>query len=165
MTVMSVDQIIARYGNLSKDPNSPTSIGHDYIWMVSDDPRGWSTNGDPANIKLNANVGDWLSFWCASVTDNSDTAAFVIRIWGGAPVLNPSSVNVITRQHAAQPTAPTAYPFGSALESYSSCDAKVSQKGTAQNFWVVAALFTLASDGETQTLAGYVQWDPTVVVQ
>jgi len=165
MTVMDVNTILAQHNNsVSKDPNNPTPIGHSYIWMVSDDPRGWSTNGDPANISLKANVGDSLSFFCSGMNDNSETAAFIYQIAGGSPVINPSSVNVITLSHAAQPTAPTGYPFASGPVSFSSCDAKISKAGTAQNFWMRAALFVLADDGETQKLAGYVAWDPTVVV-
>ncbi|QNM96855.1 inclusion body family protein [Chitinimonas koreensis] len=164
MTTMDVDAIIAQYGSLSSQPTAPTPIGHQNIWMVSDDPRGWSTNGDPANISLNAHVGDTLSFFCSSMSDNSDSAAFIYQISGGGAVLNPSTVNVITLQQAAQPTAPNAYPFEGVRESFSSCDAKVAQQGTAQNFWVSAALFTLDDSGERQVLAGYVSWDPTVVV-
>lgn len=165
MSVISVDQIIARHRTLSTNPIKPTPIGHDFVWMTSDDPRGWSTNGDPANISLNANVRDWLSFWGSSITDNSDTAAFIIRITGGGLVLNPSRVDITTLGQAAYPTAPTAYPFESGPNSYSSCDAKVVRKGVVENFWVVAALFALGDDGETQNLAGYVKWDPTIIVK
>jgi nematocidal protein AidA len=165
MTVIGVDAIIAANPNLSKDATKPTPIGHANIWMVSDDPRGWSTNGDPANISLKANVGDTLSFYTASMVDNSDSAAFIYQLNGGAPVLNPSVVNIITLQGAAQPTAPNGYPFQPAKESFSSCDAKVSRQGTAQNFWACAALFTTDNSGENQILAGYVTWDPTVVVE
>lgn len=165
MTLMDVGAILRAYPNPSKDPTKPTAIGHSNIWMVSDDPRGWVFGSDPANITLNANVGDWLSFYCSSTDDNSDYAAFIYQIAGGTPVLNPSSVNVITRTGAAQPTAPNGYPFKNAPVSYSSCDAKVSQQGTAKNFWAYAALFQLGADGETQNLAGYVGWDPTVVVK
>lgn len=165
MTIISVDQIIARYNILSMNPSKPTPIGHDFIWMTSDDPRGWSTNGDPANISLNARARDWLSFWGSSITDNSDTAAFIIRVTGGMPILSPSRVDITTLERAAYPTPPTAYPFNSEPNSYSSCDAKVTQKGTAKNFWVVAALFSLGDDGNTQHLAGYVKWDPTVIVK
>jgi hypothetical protein len=166
MTLMDVGAILKTYPNLSQDPNSPTGISHNNIWMVSDDPRGWQFNSsDPGNITLNANVGDWLTFFCSSTDDNSDYAAFIYKIAGGTPVLNPSSVNVITRTGAAQPTAPNGYPFSHGTVSYSSSDAKVSQKGTAKNFWAYAALFKLADDGETQNLVGYVGWDPTVIVK
>jgi nematocidal protein AidA len=164
MTVMDVVSILAANPKLSQDPLNPTPIGHGFIWMVSDDARGWSTNGDPANIQLNAHVGDTLSFFCSGVTDNSETAAFIYQIAGGVPVLNPSTVNIMTLQRAAQPTAPTGYPAALNKASFASCDAKVAQVGTAQNFWMRAALFTLDPTGEQQVLAGYVGWDPTVVV-
>ncbi len=40
----------------------------------------------------------------------------------------------------------------------------VGSQGTAQNFWACAALFTVDDNNENQVLAGYVTWDPTVVV-
>lgn len=164
MTVMDVASILAAHPSLSQDPLNPTAINHSFIWMVSDDSRGWTTNGDPANIQLNAHVGDTLSFFCSGVNDNSETAAFIYQITGGTPVVNPSTVNIITLQKAAQPTAPTGYPAALTKASFSSCDAKVAQAGTAQNFWMRAALFALDPTGEQQVLVGYVAWDPTLVV-
>ncbi|MHA6846872.1 inclusion body family protein [Ralstonia syzygii] len=164
MTTMNVDAIIAGNGTLSTDPTNPTPIGHAYIYMVSDDPRGWSTGNDPGNISLNAYVDDTLSFYCTSMSGNSDSAAFIYGLAGGGSVLNPSHVDVITLQGAAQPTAPNGYPFKNVPESFSRCDALVASQGTAQNFYAYAALFVLDSKNETQVLAGYVKWDPTVVV-
>ncbi|CBJ44032.1 inclusion body family protein [Ralstonia solanacearum] len=164
MTTMNVDAILAANSNLSKDPTHPTAIGHAYIYMVSDDPRGWSTGSDPGNITLNAHVEDTLSFYCASTSGNSDSAAFIYALSGGGTVLNPSHVNVITLQGAAQPTAPNGYPFKNVPESFSRCDALVGAQGTAQNFWACAALFTVDDNNENQVLAGYVTWDPTVIV-
>lgn len=71
---------------------------------------------------------------------------------------------MITLQGAAQPTAPNGYPFKNVPESFSRCDAVVGSQGTAQNFWACAALFTVDDNNENQVLAGYVTWDPTVVV-
>ncbi|XMA30712.1 inclusion body family protein [Ralstonia pseudosolanacearum] len=156
MTTMNVDAILAAANNnLSKDPTQPTAIGHANIYMVSDDPRGWSTGSDPGNITLNAHVDDTLSFYCASTSGNSDSAAFIYALSGGGSVLNPSHVNVITLQGAAQPTAPNGYPFKNVPESFSRCDAVVGSQGTAQNFWACAALFTVDDNNENQVLAGY----------
>ncbi|MDF3831873.1 inclusion body family protein [Cupriavidus basilensis] len=164
MTTMNVDAIIAAYGSLSTDPTKPTAIGHANIYMVSDDPRGWTTGNDPGNITLNAHVNDTLSFYCNSTSGNSDSAAFIYSLSGGGSVLNNPIVNVITLQGAAQPTSPNGYPFKFVPESFSRCDTLVASKGTAQNFWASAALFTVDDDNENQVLAGYVTWDPTVVV-
>jgi len=164
MTVMDVEAIAAKYGKLSQDPKNATQIGHQYIYMSSDDPRGWSA-ADPGNIILNAQVGDTLDFFCTSTSGNSEDASFIIALSGGAPVLDPSHVDVITLQKAAQPTPDNGYPFQFVPETYSSCDAKVRQTGTATNFWATAALFTLSDDSNGQVLAGYVTWDPTVIVK
>lgn len=91
-------------------------------------------------------------------------AAFIYALSGGGSVLNPSHVDVITLQGAAQPTAPNGYPFKNVPESFSRCDALVGSQGTAQNFWACAALFTVDDNNEYQVLAGYVTWDPTVIV-
>lgn len=163
MTTMNVEAIIAAHPTLSQNPDSPTAIGHEYIYMSSDDPRGWSAP-DPGNINLNAHVKDTLSFYCGSVSANSDTAAFIYRLTGGTPVLNPSHVDVFTLQKAAEPTPPNGYPFKYSPRNFSACDAVVSQQGTARNFWVSVALFTLDDTGENQVLRGYVSWDPTVNV-
>ncbi len=48
-------------------------------------------------------------------------------------------------------------------QSFVSCDVKVSQHGIARNFWVWVAVYQTGSDGETQNLLGYVNWDPTVI--
>lgn len=167
MTVMDVQAIIAAQQGkpLSQDPNNATQIGHAYIYMSSDDPRGWSVGNDPGNISLNAQVGDTLDFFCTSTSGNSEDAAFIIALRGGEPVLDPSHVDVITLQRAAQPTPDNGYPFEFVPESFSSCDAKVRQPGTAASFWATAALFTLSDDSDGQVLAGYVTWDPTVIVK
>jgi nematocidal protein AidA len=83
----------------------------------------------------------------------------------GSPVLNPSEVNVTTLSGAAQGQAPGGAPAKNVPQSFVSCDVKVSQHGTAQNFWVWVAVYQTGSDGETQNLLGYVKWDPTVVCQ
>ncbi|ABC38496.1 inclusion body family protein [Burkholderia thailandensis] len=168
MTVIDVaaiiDELKAQEKKLGQTPDTATSIGHKYIYMSSDDPRGWSVGNDPGNITLNAHVGDTLSFFCASTSDNSEYAAFIYRLTGGDPHLDPSHVEVIKLQNAAQPTPSNGYPFTTAPVAFSSCDAKVAQQGQAKNFYVWAALFTLDDSGEKQVLAGYVKWDPTVNV-
>lgn len=148
---------------ISTDPNNPTPVGHKFIYMVSDDPFGWDAK-DPGNITLHARPGDTVSFFCTSMNTNINDAAFIYKISGGEPVLNPSIVNVVTMQGAAQPTAPTAYPFKTAAVTCSSCSTVVSQLGKAENFYVHAALFLPDSKNEKQELKGYVKWDPTVIV-
>lgn len=165
MTVMNVGAIINGL-TLSKDMNNPTPIGHNNIWMVSDDPRGWSwPNNDAGNITLTAQPQDNISFYASSTSDNSDYSVFVYRLTGGGPVLNPSEVNVTTLSGAAQGQAPGGAPAKNVPQSFVSCDVKVSQHGTAQNFWIWVAVYQTGSDGETQNLLGYVNWDPTVICQ
>ncbi len=167
IAVMDVPAILNEVvGPLSMDPGHPTPISHKFIYMSSDDQRGWSTpNGDTANITLNANVGDTISFYGTSMDGNSSNAAFIYAAAGGPPVLNASTVNVTALDGAAQPTSPNGYPFINRTASFSSCDVKVAKKGTAQNFWLYAALFTTDDTGENQVLMGYVGWDPTVIVK
>lgn len=167
MTVMDVGAIVsAAGGQLSQDSSNPTQVGHGSIYMISDDPRGWSwPNGDAGNITLNAQPKDNISFYASSTSDNSDYSVFVYKITGGSPVLNPSEVDVVTLTGAAQGQAPAGVPAQNVRQTFVSCDVKVSQQGTAQNFWVWVAVYkTDDATGETQKLVGYLSWDPTVVV-
>ena len=47
--------------------------------------------------------------------------------------------------------------------SFASYDSRISSGGT-EKFYVYIAVYTLDSDGQTQSLYGYFYWDPTVTV-
>lgn len=166
--VIDTDYVKNHYPNPSKDPARPTGIDHSSQFMIATDPRGIIWGQGTADLNFKANVGDYVSFRGTSIYGNSDDAVIVygVKRWSGANVFNTFVTNVAERQHAAvpDPSSLNGLPALNTFESFTSLDSKVARAGT-ENFYVYFALYTLASDGETQQLLGYYYWDPTVTVQ
>jgi hypothetical protein len=168
LVVIDTDYIVANYKNPSQDSSKPTGINHNSQFMICTDPRGVVSGQGTADLVFKANVGDEVSFTGTSIYDNSDAAVIVygIKYWKGDQVFNTFVPNLIVRTHAVMPDPNTAngIPPTQQKITFASYDSKIRQAGT-ENFYVYIAVYTLASDGETQNLYGYFYWDPQVQVQ
>ncbi len=167
LIVIDTEYVKANYPHPSQDPNNPTGINHNSQFMICTGSRGSVTGQGTADLSFQANPGDYVSFAGTSIYDNSDDAVIVygIKYWQGDHVFNQFVPDVVKRQKAVMPDPNTTngLPALQGPVSFSSFDAKVSQAGT-ENFYVYFALYTLASDGETQNLFGYYYWDPQIRV-
>ncbi|CAM4014238.1 MULTISPECIES: inclusion body family protein [Flavobacterium] len=149
------------------DPNNAQGINHNSQYMICYSPRGIVSGQGTADLSFKANVGDNVSFRSTSIQQNSDDAVILygIKYWKGDKVFNTFTTNIVTRNRAVQPDPDQLNGIPPILTSqnFTSYDSKIARGGT-ENFYVYIAVYTLASDGQTQELYGYYYWDPQVVV-
>lgn len=166
LVVIDTEYVKAHYGP-NTNSNSPAGIDHNSQFMICTGSRGIISGQGTADLNFKANVGDYVSFTGTSIYNNSDDAVIVygINYWQNAHVFNTFVCDQVTRTKAVVPNPGSinGIPPVQASINFSSLDSKISSAGT-ENFYVYFALYTLASDGETQQLYGYYYWDPSVTV-
>lgn len=152
---------------VNPDPARPVGIDHGSQFMIANDPRGIISGQGTADLNFRAQTNDYVQFRATSIYQNSDDAVVVYAIdfWQGVNVFNNFNCQIVTRSKAVQPNPATAngLPALNVPENFTSLDSKVAKMGR-EDFYVKFALYTMASDGETQELYGYFYWDPTVTV-
>lgn len=167
LIVIDTEYVKTNYPHPSQDPNNPTGIDHNSQFMICTGSRGAVTGQGTADLKFQANPGDFTTFYGTSIYDNSDDAVIVygIKYWSGDNVFNQFVPNIVTRNGAVMPdpNTPAGIPPKHVQLSFSSIGSRVAKAGT-ENFYVFFALYTLGSDGETQNLFGYYYWDPSIQV-
>ncbi len=123
---------------------------------------------DPANLKFSANVGDFISFWATTISDDADDSVIIYDISSTSQtnVFNNFQANEETRSGAVIPdtSKQNGLPALQVSRSFYSYDSKVKNSGT-EAFVVSFALYELDEARENQTLYGCFFWDPTIVVQ
>lgn len=169
LNVIDTEYVKSHYPNPSQDPNNPTGIDHNSEFMICTGSRGAVTGQGTATLGFTANPGDEVSFRSVSIYDNPDDTVIVYGIvpfGGSGNLFNTFVADVVTLQHAAVPDTNqiNGIPAAHQAVNFTSLDSKVKSQGT-ENFMVRFGLYTLASDGETQNLFGYYQWNPTITVQ
>jgi len=170
LVVIDTEYIKANYPHPSQDKTNPTGINHNSQYMICTGAKKIISGQGTADLSFQANVSDTISFRGTSIYQNSDDAVIVygIKYWKGDQVFNQFITNSVVRKYAAQPDPDSpsldGLPAKKVTQSFQSLDSKVRQAGV-ENFYVYIALYTLASDGQTQNLFGYFYWDPTITVQ
>jgi len=167
LIVIDTEYVKANYPNGSQDPANPTGIDHNSQFMICTGTRGVISGQGTATLNFKANPGDFVSFYGTSIYGNADDAVIVynIKYWNGDNVFNTFTVDLVERTNAVRPNINTGngLPAVTGVNDFISLDSRVAKHGT-ENFYVCFALYTLAADGETQTLYGYYYWDPTITV-
>ncbi|MBQ4811496.1 DNA-directed RNA polymerase subunit beta [Pseudoalteromonas luteoviolacea] len=169
LIVIDTEYVKAHYPHPSKDQNNPTPINHNSEFMIANDPRGIVSGQGTADLNFKANAGDSVSFTGTSIYANADDAVIVygIKQYSGAQVFNKFVANSVNRTEAAVPNVDSSsnngLPAAHVSTNFITLDSKVRNSGT-ENFQVQFALYTLDADGQSQSLLGYYQWDPTITV-
>jgi len=167
LIVIDTEYVKANYPNPSQNPDQPTGINHNSQFMICTGTRGVISGQGTADLNFKANPGDFISFYGTSIYGNSDDAVITynMKYWNGTNVFNTFVVDLVERTHAVRPNVNTSngLPAVTGVNDFISLDSRVARAGT-ENFYVYFALYTLADDGETQTLFGYYYWDPTITV-
>lgn len=170
LIVIDTEYVKAHYPKQSNpDWKNPVGIDHKSQYMIANDPRGINSGQGTADIDFNAIVGDYVCFTGVSIYQNSDDAVIVYGIekFSGDTVFNQFNLNSITRNKAIAPDPNS--PNRNGLPplhvplTFNTLDSKVAKSGK-EGFMVRFGLYTLDPDGQTQSLYGYFQWDPTVRV-
>jgi hypothetical protein len=167
LTVIDTEYVKKNFPNPSQDPSKPTGIDHKSQYMICSGSRGIVSGQGTADLNFKANPGDEVDFRGTSIYQNSDDAIIIygINYWSGDKVFNTFVPDVVTRRFAVMPdtTTPNGVPAVTTSMNFTSLDARIARSGKEQ-FYVYFALYTLASDGNTQQLFGYYFWDPTITV-
>ncbi len=166
LVVIDTEYVKKMYGpNTNK--NNPVGINHSSQFMICTGSRGIIGGQGSADLNFRANPGDNVAFTGVSIYDNSDDAVIVygIKYWQKDKVFGNFTSNLVTRLRAVMPNDDSSdgLPAAPTRLTFASYDAKV-EKGGTEDFYVDFALYTMADDGETQTLYGYYYWDPTITV-
>jgi len=168
LIVIDTEYIKQNFG-VSKDKNHPVGISHDHQYMLCTGSRGINGGQGTGDLSFKAIVGDYVSFRGVSIYQNSDDAVIIYAItkFSGVEVFNQFNANSLTRTKAVQPDPKSisrdGLPALNVPQNFLSLDSRVGASGT-EGFMVTFALYTLASDGQTQDLYGYYTWDPTITV-
>jgi len=157
----------------AKQPNpdwkKPKNIGQESQYMIANDKRGIISGQGTGNINFKANVKDLVGFTGVSIYGNSDDAVIIYGIerYDGDDVFNPFTLNTVVRNKAVYPDPKSPNRNGlPALKgplNFNQLNSMVARPGT-ERFYVLFGLYTLDSDGQTQSLYGYFQWEPTITV-
>lgn len=169
ITIVDTDIIKSTYGP-NAGPGAAQGLNHhEGITMLcaAKNFKG-DINNDPANLEFSANVGDFVSFWATTVSNDADDAVIIYDISSTSQVnvFNTFQSNVETRSGAAIPdtSKQNGLPALQINRSFYSFDSKIKNSGT-EAFVVSFAIYELDAAREKQTLYGCYYWDPTIIVQ
>jgi hypothetical protein len=172
LVVVDTEYLRKTYPNPSKDPEKPTGIGHNDLYMICTGAQLVS-NQARADLIFKATPGDEVSFRGTSISANSQDAVIVYGIKHWQPkdktsdqVFNTFVADAVQRDGAAVPdeNSENGLPALHKQINFLSFDSVVKKKGT-EWFYVVVAVYALNSSNENQELWGYLCWDPTIEVQ
>jgi len=117
-----------------------------------------------ADVTFTANPGDHVAFRGTSIYGNSDDAIIIYGIRNTEQVFNKFDYLYFKLTGAASPdiNQDNGLPALHIESKFYSYESRVKKAGKDM-FWVQFALY-VKSDGENQTLFGFYEWDPTIVV-
>ncbi|QEM11466.1 inclusion body family protein [Mucilaginibacter rubeus] len=162
--VIDTDAITTDFPTPSQDPNAPTGLPHNYMYMVA--TRGNTITGSGgADLNIKADVGDVIRWYAVSEFGNFDSAVVIYKLekYAQDTVFNNVTFSVYTRT-GILPADGTAIPIGFSTQNFWFNQANVVAKGTEQ-YNVSFALYTRQRGVDQPVLFGYYYWDPTVTVQ
>jgi hypothetical protein len=163
LTTIDTDRVKKEYPGGSKDPNSPTGIGHNYGYMVATGTKINSGQGT-GDLDFNALVGDVVRAFAVSGSDNFEDAVLLYGMpqFSGTEVLSPFEYKTFNKSTvvANSPTAPL--PAKIVQETFWFYQADVVTSGT-EGYEVRFGLYVRDTTGQP-VLFGYYYWDPTIRV-
>lgn len=168
LIVVDTDTIIATYGP-NRDPSLAKALSHDDTITMCTDARSKVHGQGTGKLSFNARVHDVVSITGTSGSANSQDAVIVYSLSPPADghIFTPSQAAFYARAGAVEPNPDS--PDRNGLPP-------VSKEANFSNFSVTAkapgvapltfafALYTLADDGENQTLFGYYAYHFSVTV-
>ncbi|MDW3194904.1 MAG: inclusion body family protein [Cytophagales bacterium] len=160
---IDTDTLIKDVPNPSKNPESPSQIGHQYAFMVVTDGAAISGQGG-ADLSFAAQVGDTVRFHGSSASNNFENAVLLYGMprFGGSQVFSEFISYTFTKS-GVSPSNPAVLPAHVGSERFWFFQANVIQAGT-ENYQVRFAVYQRDDNGYP-VLLGYYQWDPQIVVQ
>jgi hypothetical protein len=162
---IDTESLLAKYPNPSIDPNKPTGIDHKQGYMFVTGAVN-SKNQGTGDLEFTAKVGDFVSMYAASSSNNFDDAILLYRIarFKGDTVLSDFSNNVFTRKvPVPSSSSSSVLPARIVDHDFWSYDARVLRTGS-EGYTVNFALYTRNNSTGQIELKGYYYWDPVINV-
>ncbi|MCL2578185.1 MAG: inclusion body family protein [Defluviitaleaceae bacterium] len=161
---IDTESLLKKYPNPSKDQNNPTGIDHNQGYMFVTGATNVKSQGT-GDLEFTAKIGDFISMYAASSTDNFDDAVLLygIKRFSGDNVLSDFTNNVFTRKvPIPSSSSSSVLPARIVDRDFWSYDARVQRAGR-EGYMVKFALYTRDGNGQI-SLKGYYCWDPYINV-
>jgi hypothetical protein len=168
LIVVDTDEIIATYGP-NRDPSLAKTLSHDDTIAMCTDARSKVHGQGTGKLSFSAHVRDVISVTGTSGSANSQDAVIVYSLDPPVDghVFAPSQAAFYTRTGAVEPNpdspARNGFPPISKAANFSNFSVTAKARGAAPLAFAFA-LYTLADDGENQTLFGYYTYHFSVTV-
>ncbi|RUR99380.1 inclusion body family protein [Pectobacterium polaris] len=164
IVVIDTDRIIndKEKETVSKNPDKPTPIGHQYSYMVATNESVISGSGT-ADLNVKANIDDTLRWTGISESGNSDSSVLVYNLpkFAGDTVFTTPQYIKRTRS-AMEPGKDSPFPVSFSEQTHWYMQSTLIAKGK-EHYQVQFGLYRRGKEGK-QELFGYFQWDPTITV-
>lgn len=166
-TIIATDRIIASNPKISKNPNSPTPLGHEFMYMVASGSAMDITGSGTGNLAFTAQQGDVVRFYATSEYDNYQQSVIMYGMfkYSGNIIFN----NNFTLETFSNVTTPVPTSFNPLTISMKGQDFwfaqnTVNNKGT-EGVGFQFAIYQTLRGSSTPQLYGYFQWDPTITAK
>lgn len=164
LITIDTDAVRKEFKNPSQDPKNPTSIAHNFGYMVSTGMSSVSGQGT-GDLSIKAFVGDTIRAFATSGSENFEDAVLLFGMpkFSGTEVLGPFNYQNFTKSTVAPNSVTSVLPATIVKEDFWFYQASVAKAGT-EGYMVQFALYTRSEDTGQPVLYGYFQWDPTITV-
>lgn len=151
----------------SKDPTNPTSIGHQYSFMVISQGNLISGNGT-GDLKFSANVNDSVRFSANSTSNNYEEAVLIYKIkpFNSTSKLMNHFIGLNYTRQDVFPSGTSVLPANKEQQQFPFYQGVVTEKGKEdyEVWFVLYTRDTKPGSDNSLSIQGFYKWDPTVIV-
>ncbi|WP_299999510.1 inclusion body family protein [uncultured Cedecea sp.] len=165
LVVIDTDSVINDFKGkyVSKDYTKPTSISHNYSYMVTTSAHSISGSGT-ADLNIKANVGDVIRWTGISESGNFDSSVLIYgvpKFKGDNVFVDPTFKSFSKRSMTPKQGGPFPVTFRDQINWFLQAD--IHQTGK-EHYNIQFGVYYRPTGGE-QELFGYFYWDPTITVR
>ena len=164
LITMDTDRVRKDYPNPSKNEKSPTTLPHNYGYMVASGTTVNSGQGT-GDLDFNALVGDTVRTFATSGSDNFEDAVLLYGMpkFSGDEVMSVFAYQNFVKSSVVAQGTTAPLPARIVDEEYWFFQASVIKKGT-EGYKVQFGLYIRDVTTGQPVLYGYFEWDPTLRV-
>ncbi len=166
--IIATDQLIEKYPNPSKDPNSPTGIGHNFAYMVASGAALNPTGSGTGDLAFGAAIGDVVRFTAVSEYNQFRQSVVMYDMFyiSGDHIFQNDDFDLKTATGVKTPFPTSFSDFNVKFvdQDFYWGENNISSAGT-ENYGLRFALYQLERGKQDPTLLGYYQWDPQITVK
>lgn len=166
LIMIDTEYVKEAYPQPSKDPVSPTGIGHNSQFMICTGYHEASSNGLVPALNFSGNLGNRISLKADTVygSVSEDVVIYGVSYLDGGQLYNSFLPGVIPDNAGVLPVVSAsndAASKNSRLVNFTSCNVHEREKGL-EKFLVYFAIYRWDSSHLNQELVGYYYWNPAV---